>query len=265
MIWVLVALIGALAAAVVLLFRRSSRQDAEIARLSALETKRADQVAMLSHEIRTPLAVILGAAQILEEGAGGDLTSRQRTFVERIIDNAYRMNTLAEQLLMRARIEAGLFTPDLAPLDIRLLLRRSAEELAPILDTTLIVDAAGAPIMVYADATLIRQVVTNLVTNAVRAGAGASTVEIRLVNGHGEAIVSVSDGGEGMTAAQRDRLFTRFASSRALGDGSGIGLYLTQQLVTLHGGRLHVDTITGKGTTMIFTLPSMDSRGQVAR
>lgn len=251
-----------LVATVVVLVRRTRRDQERIDDLTALESKRADQVAMLSHEVRTPLAVILGSAELLSEPSAGVLTPRQGVFVKRIIDNANRMSVLAEQLLIRARIEAGMFTLTRAPVDLRRLLRDVADDLAPTLSATIMVDAPGAPFLVQADAILIRQVVTNLVTNASRSDPDSGRIELRLQQGEDEVLVSVSDGGQGMTDHQRDRLFERFSSGRPLGNGTGIGLYLSQQLVALHGGRLYVDTITGRGTTVLFTLPLSTRHGK---
>lgn len=223
--------------------------------LHRLEARRADQVSVLSHEIRTPLAVILGSAELLAEQAPGPLTERQSVFIRRILDNATRMQSLAEQLLMQARIEAGLFEVHPATVDIRALMRSVVEDLAQVAEVPIVLDTLGAPVRAYIDAQLIRQVVTNLIMNAVHSDPHSSRVEVRVVAGDDQVMVSVSDGGTGMTDHQRDRLFRRFSSGQPLGNGTGIGLFISQQLIEMHGGRIFVDTISGKGTTMMFTLP----------
>lgn len=223
--------------------------------LRRLESRRADQVTMLSHEIRTPLAVIKGSAELLAEEGPGPLTPKQHAFVARILDNSERMANLAEQLLTQARIEAGVFEVRPAVVDVRSLMRGIVEDLVHVTDGPIVLDAPGAPVRANVDAELIRQVVTNLVMNAARSNHERTPVQIRLTSGEGQLMVSVSDGGSGMTEQQRDRLFRRFSSGRPLGNGTGIGLFISQQVIELHGGRIFVDTITGGGTTMMFTLP----------
>ncbi|WP_146070233.1 sensor histidine kinase KdpD [Arthrobacter sp. GMC3] len=223
--------------------------------LRRMESRRADQVSMLSHEIRTPLAVIRGSAELLAEEGPGPLTPKQKAFVARILDNSERMSNLAEQLLTQARIEAGVFEVRPTVVDVRALMRHIVEDLVHVTDAPIVLDAPGAPVRANVDAELIRQVVTNLVMNAARSNHESTAVQIRVTAGEGQLMVSVSDGGSGMTEQQRDRLFTRFSSGRPLGNGTGIGLFISQQVIELHGGRIFVDTITGGGTTMMFTLP----------
>ncbi|MCI2957204.1 HAMP domain-containing histidine kinase [Agromyces atrinae] len=240
----------------VAVIHRGHRADRQrLAQLAELDTRRADQASVLSHEIRTPLAVIQGAAELLAEESAGPLTARQAVFVDRIIGNAVRMHTFSEQLLMRARLEAGLVSIERRTVDLRTLFRAVVEELSQISEATIVLDAPGAPVSAVVDPQLIRQVVTNLVNNAASSESASGRVEVRIVPGDGEVMISVSDGGTGMTDAQRERLFRRFSSGRPLGNGTGIGLFISQQFVELHGGRIYVDTITGKGTTMMFTLP----------
>ncbi|WP_218712878.1 HAMP domain-containing sensor histidine kinase [Arthrobacter sp. BF1] len=247
--------VGAALAALYILARRRQIGMITNAHLRTLETRRADQVSMLSHEIRTPLAVIKGSAELLVEEGPGPLTPKQQSFVLRILDNSERMANLAEQLLTQARIEAGVFEVRPAVVDVRSLMRNIVEDLVHVTDAPIVLDAPGAPVRANVDAALIRQVVTNLVMNAARSNHELSPVQIRLTSGEGQLLVSVSDGGSGMSEEQRDRLFRRFSSGRPLGNGTGIGLYISQQVIELHGGRIFVDTITGGGTTMMFTLP----------
>ncbi|QPZ38750.1 sensor histidine kinase [Paramicrobacterium chengjingii] len=238
-----------------LIVRRRRIDLATNAHLRQLEARRADQVSMLSHEVRTPLAVIHGSVELLAEERPGTLTPGQRRFVRRIAENTERMSHLAEQLLTQSRIEAGVFEVKPTTIDMRALLREVVGDLAHVADVPIVLDAPGAPVRAHGDPELIRQVVTNLIMNAARSDPHHSSVEVRVTSGDGYAMVSVSDGGTGMSAAQRDRLFQRFSSGRPLGNGTGIGLFISQQVIELHGGRIFVDTITGRGTTMMFTLP----------
>ena len=135
------------------------------------------------------------------------------------------------------------------------LMRSLVLELEPLTGVPIVLHTPGAPVHALVDPQLIRQVMNNLIMNAARSDPGTSSIEVRVTHGEDQVVIAVSDGGSGMTDAQRDRLFRRFTSGRPLGNGTGIGLWISQQLVELHGGRIFVDTITGKGTTMMFTLP----------
>lgn len=251
---VLVALCCAWSVAIITI--RAHRLDRDrLVKLAELDVRRADQAAVLSHEIRTPLAVIQGAAELLAEKHAGPLTTVQEKFVNRIADNAVRMHAFSEQMLIRARLEAGLFSLEREFVDLRILFRDVIEDLSQVSDATLLLDAPGAPVIAPVDPQMIRQVLTNLITNAAHSESASGQIEVRVVPGDDEVIVSVSDGGIGMTAQQRERLFRRFSSGRPLGNGTGIGLFISQEFVQLHSGRIYVDTISGKGTTMMFTLP----------
>lgn len=241
---------------------RSRRRDLnDIARLKALAVRRADQVSMLSHEIRTPLAVIQGSAELLAEEAPGPLLPRQRIFVGRIIDNAARMHSLAEQLLMQARLESDQFILRAKDVDLRALMRSVVQELTPLAGVPIMLQTPGAPVHAHVDPELFRIVVNNLLMNAARSDPGSTSIEARVTAMEDFVMVSISDGGTGMSERQRERLFARFASGRPLGNGTGIGLFISQQLVEMHGGRIFVDTITGKGTTMMFTVPTARADG----
>lgn len=249
------------AVAVWSVFRARARDVREITRLRALARRRSDQVSMLSHEIRTPLGVILGSAELLAEGSPGPMLPRQQAFVARIIDNAARMQSLAEQLLVQARLESEQFVLNARDVDVRGLMRSVTQELTPLAGAPIILHTPGAPVDAHVDPDLIRLVVSNLVMNAARSSPGSEGIEVRVHPTEDHVLISVSDGGTGMTDAQRDRLFARFASGQPLGNGTEIGLFISQQLIELHGGRIFVDTITGKGTTMMFTVPAAVSRG----
>src|SRR5690606_14959216 len=107
---------------------------------------------------------------------------------------------------------------------------------------------------------LIRQVLVNLVTNSIRHAGADAAVTVRITDGEGVVVIAVSDDGAGMDTDQRARLFTRASAeqigSDAMNPGTGIGLIISKRIIALHGGRLFVDTIPHRGTTMIFTLPT---------
>lgn len=263
-IWLVVAAVLGAAAMALWLLQRGTSRDALLAtendRLRALASERADRVSMLSHEIRTPLALVKGAAELLADGVPGPLTEPQQEFVGTIAINCEHMIALSEDLLTEARLEAGLFRLQLERVDIRSLARGVVSDLRGLYRNTLMLDAPRAPRRIPADPQLIRQVLVNLVTNAIRHAGSDAAVTVRITDGEDSVVIAVSDDGAGMDSYQRARLFTRDAAQQidadAMNPGTGIGLIISKRIVALHGGRLFVDTIPHRGTTMIFTLPA---------
>lgn len=234
----------------------------EVARLHDLALRRADQVSVLSHEVRTPLALIKGSADLLAEESPGPLTTTQARFVDTISDSADHVIGLAEDLLAHARIEAGLFEVHLREVELRSYLRSVVRELRQVhRHRAIALDAPGPPTRVYLDPQLIHQLVSNLVGNALRHDDDAGNQVV--VRGHtadGNVIIAISDEGRGMSEEERARLFERFASSAPIGQGTGLGLYISAHIAELHGGRILVDTIAQHGTTMLVSFPAGEDK-----
>lgn len=233
---------------------RSDRVEVE--RLRGIARRNADQISVLSHEIRTPLALMRGSADLLIEGTPGPVTPRQRKYLDTIRRNCEAVISLAEDLLTQARIDAGMFELRLQVVRLRPLAQSVIHELREIHTVPLALDSPGAPPQVWADPALIRQVLINLVNNAIAHAHGASLITTRIVTRDAHVLISVSDDGEGIDEDQRRKLFERFVSGRPLRNGTGLGLVITRQIVQMHGGRILVDSVAGGGTTMMVSLPS---------
>lgn len=230
----------------------------EIARLKRLTEVRSDQVAALSHEIRTPLAMIKGAVDLLLEGNPGPLTAQQLIFLKTISQNGEHMISLAEDLLVQARIQAGLFKLHLELADLKEVVRQAVEQsrfLTEERGQQYIADYPQVIARIYVDAHLILQALNNLLLNASRHTSYGGHIFISLAENDEGVVISVTDDGAGMSREERLNLFKRFNSGHPLGDGTGLGLVITKQIVELHGGQIMVDTTLGRGTTVLFTLP----------
>lgn len=266
MVALVVVLVGLVCALALLAVRQGrDRRTAvrEIERLEDLARRRADQVSVLSHEIRTPLASIRGAVDLLLEETPGPLTPIQRRFLATVSDQSTHLNALAEDLLAQARIEAGLFEMHLRRVELRSFLRGVVRDLRSAHGDRIALDAPGAPSRVYLDPHLISQLVGNLVTNAIRHNPhGLEPVTVRGLVAEGQVVIAISDAGRGMTEGERAQLFQRFRTSAALGEGTGIGMWISRHIAELHGGSIHVDTISQHGTTMLVSFPA-GARGEV--
>ena len=224
-----------------------------------LEAVRRDFVANVSHELRTPLTAINGFAETLADDESLDLEHRR--FAQTIRTNAERMQHIVDDLLDLTRIESGGWTPApecvaVAPIARDALSTQVAA--AANKGVALQIDVESAP-AVYADPTALRQVLANLVSNAIRhTSAGTIAVFSRAVAG-GVAI-GVRDSGSGIPPEHLPRIFERFyrvdpGRSRAEG-GTGLGLAIVKHLVEAHGGAVGAESEPGKGTTVTAFFPA---------
>lgn len=252
---VMATLLAVAAATVVWCAVEWRRASADARRLRSLARWRADQVSMLSHELRTPLTMVKLSGDLLASQSPGPLTSAQARFVETIRHQADSTIELAEDLLTQARIEAGRFNLHLEPCDVAEIVVGLVADLRGLRGSPIVMDCPTVPCWVQADKLLVRQALANLINNAVVVSPAGSPVTVRVTQREYDVLVSVTDDGTGMTAAERLELFHRFASGRPLRSGTGLGLIITKQIVERHGGRLFVDTVAQRGTTMMFNLP----------
>jgi signal transduction histidine kinase len=225
-----------------------------------LESVRRDFVANVSHELKTPLTVIGGFAETL---AMDDLPTEERAkFVATIRSNTERMRRIVDELLDLSRIESGGWRPAPALVDARMAAdevigaaRRTAEEK----HVTLVAAIAPDAPTVRADPTAIRQVLSNLVDNAVRYTPAGGTVTIYTRGSRDGVWVGVRDTGVGIPAEHLPRIFERFyradpARSRDAG-GTGLGLAIVRHLVEAHGGRVEAHSELGRGTVISAFFP----------
>jgi two-component system, sensor histidine kinase and response regulator len=215
-------------------------------------------LANMSHEIRTPLNAILGFTQVLARDP--DLSAAQRDSLATIHRSSDHLLTLINDILDMAKIEAGRITLQAAPFDLAALVteteaffRQRAQELG----LALTVAAVALPRMVIGDLMKLRQVLLNLVGNAIKfTTAGAVTLRVAPVAG--DAIrFSVIDTGMGIASEEMARLFQPFsqtASGRLKPGGTGLGLALSSQFVRLMGGELTAESTPGQGSCFAFTL-----------
>ena len=225
-----------------------------------LETVRRDFVANVSHELRTPLTIVSGFAETLDDEAELPEEERRR-FVRTIRANTARMQRIVDDLLDLSRIESGGWVPNPASVDVSAVAadvyaacRAAADAKGIALETAIASDAA----LLRADPTAVRQVLANLVENAVRHTARGSVTVFARREGNGVAL-GVRDTGVGIPADHLPRVFERFyrvdaSRSRAEG-GTGLGLAIVRHLVEAHGGRVRAESVVGRGTTVTAFFP----------
>lgn len=261
MMWWTVALCSVVLALIVcaVLLARSQcslqRTREELARLRAFHEEQMRRPNVLSHELRTPLTVVRGAAELLLDESAGPLNPDQKRFVQTIAENSNQVIEMASDLLAEASLELDLFNLRLEWTEMRQLVRKCVAQLRRVHTASIRLDNHGAPLRMQVDPRLMGQAVTNVVNNAARhAGEGVSIL-VRVTESDETVTVSVSDDGAGMPPQDRALLFTPFATGGSRRPGTGLGMMITQRIVELHGGRILVDTISRKGTTVFLTLP----------
>jgi two-component system phosphate regulon sensor histidine kinase PhoR len=231
----------------------------DLTTIRRLETIRRDFVANVSHELRTPLTVVGGFAETL--ATDDPPPARRKQFAEAIHASTVRMQRIVDDLLDLSRIESGGWRPVPVDADVR---AAAAESAAPATATaaakgvTLEVAVRQDAATVRADPTALRQILGNLIDNAVR-HTHAGTVTVFTEAGEGGTWVGVSDTGIGIAPEHLPRIFERFyrvdpARSREAG-GTGLGLAIVKHLVDAHGGRVRAESIAGKGTTIAAFFP----------
>ncbi|MFV9431934.1 sensor histidine kinase [Rhodococcus aetherivorans] len=229
----------------------------ESARLS--EEKMRRFVADAGHELRTPLTTIRGFAELYRQGASTDTGM----LMERIEREARRMGLLVEDLLMLARLDEQ--RPlDRSPVDLLAVAAdavHNARAVAPERTITLdIIDGPGTPEVLGDDARL-RQVLSNLVTNALTHTPPDADVTVRVGTADTDAVLEVADTGPGLDPDDRERVFERFyradASRTRASGGSGLGLSIVAALVAAHGGKVEVESEKGLGSTFRVRIPRL--------
>lgn len=248
--------------------RKQVEVQLERARASAEAANQAKSefLAVMSHEIRTPMNAVLGFTDLLSET---ELNEDQRDFVKTIHQSGTSLLTLINDILDYSKIEAGKLNLESVPFDLRetceavlgLLLSRASSK-----GLELALVAHPTPLAIVADPTRLRQVITNLVGNAIKfTSTGHVKLEIRLVNGVGNTgaparvQVRIEDTGIGIPPAKQHLLFQKFtqtdtSTTRKYG-GTGLGLAISKQLVELMGGTIGVESEAGKGACFWFEMP----------
>ena len=230
-------------------------------KLREVDRLKTDFLARMSHELRTPLNSIIGFADVLLMGLEGDLNERMIEDLQLIRGSGFHLRDIIGDILDMSRIEAGRLELTYETFD----LRRTATEMmataAPLAEQkglALRLDIDQRIGLVSADRTRLRQVLWNIVGNAIKfTDHGGITVSIRPENG--DVLVCISDTGIGIAAENLPRIFDHFSqvegTHRQSIGGTGLGLSISKSLVELHGGRLWVDSRLGEGSTFRFTIP----------
>lgn len=241
---------------------RAEHLSAELRQAMQVERElgmlKARMVSMVSHEFRTPLAVILSSASLLSNYYERIEPSRRQEHLFRIMAQVEHLKTLLDDVILVGKADSDSLQLNLAPFDFNALCEQCIAELQPLFPTHRILFAQmGEPVPFYADALLIRQVLVNLLGNALKYSDAGKTVELRLEYLPLEVVLCVADEGIGIPPSDLARLGEPFhrASNTGKIQGTGLGLAIVQRAIQAHGGFFHVESAVNVGTKAYIRLP----------
>ena len=276
------SLLQALAQGAALAIRNArlyQREREQVQKLRTLEQLQRSFISTVSHELRTPLTCIKTSVDLLRDAAlrqpfdgaqdkaQGTAPVVQAELLETIAHHTGRLEALVTDLLESTRLEVGQVTLATQPTDLRRIVERTVTAVAPLmeqkgqrLETTL----PDGPALADVDRRRFEQALTNLLSNAHKFTPKGGHIRVTLEHSDGELVVAVADDGSGIPRERQARLFQRFY---VVPDGTGkvglgLGLYITRQLVELHGGRVWVESEMGRGSTFFLALPVLEGKDQ---
>jgi signal transduction histidine kinase/ActR/RegA family two-component response regulator len=241
------------------LFRTLEERSAE---LEVASRHKSEFLASMSHELRTPLNAVLGFSEVLLERMFGDINEKQEDYLRDIHGSGKHLLELLNEILDLSKVEAGQMELEFALVDVAAVLEYAVSmlrERAAVHGIDLRVEVADDVAEVEVDELRLKQVVLNLVSNAVKFTPDGGSVVVRAVSVGNELQVSVEDTGVGIPEADRERIFESFqqggrGASRE--EGTGLGLTLSRRIVELLGGRMWLESEIGVGSTFGFAFPA---------
>jgi signal transduction histidine kinase len=234
--------------------------------LEVASRHKSEFLASMSHELRTPLNAVIGFSEVLLDRMFGELNDKQEEYLEDIRGSGRHLLELLNEILDLSKVEAGQMELELGESSIREALEHGVamvRERASRQRLSLDVVVDPNVDVVVADPLRLKQVILNLLTNAVKFTPTGGRIEARAQRVDGEILVSVEDSGIGIAEDDLERIFESFQqgprSGSGAAEGTGLGLTLSKRIVELHGGRLWVESRLGHGSTFTFAIPAPSS------
>ena len=237
--------------------------------LEAADRLKSDFIQHVSYELRSPLTSIIGFAEMIADGTIGSLNPQQAEYMEHITTSSSSLLAIVNDILDLATVDAGIMALNIAEVDIRQVAESSVEGLRDRIDGQSITLRLNIPDEIgtfRADEQRVRQILFNLIANAVRFSDAGGSIEISGQRDAGWVIYTVQDFGAGIPESMIPKIFQPFEGRGAQGRrrGAGLGLSIVKSLVELHGGTIQVASSEGEGTVVTVRLPAMPDSAAVA-
>jgi signal transduction histidine kinase len=255
----LVALLGRLVATAVQNIRAYEAERRRVEELARLSQLRADFVSLVSHELRSPMAAVIGAARTLQDRWRMLSPAQRESFFALIGDETSRLAELVGDVLDTSRIEAGTFSYRFEEVDLARVVDEAVE--AAVLaqqEVPVVGSVVGRIPPIRGDRARLRQVLGNLIDNAVKYSPEGGEVRVSAAAANGAVRIAVRDAGPGIPDDQQLRIFEKFGRAEVDGGskpGTGLGLFIARSIAEAHGGSLDVSSGAEPGSTFTVTLP----------
>ncbi|MBI5562096.1 MAG: PAS domain-containing protein [Deltaproteobacteria bacterium] len=239
--------------------KRTGELEAANLRLKELDRLKSMFIASMSHELRTPLNTIIGFVGIILQGMTGGISAEQRKQLSMVRDSSRHLLDLINDVIDISKIEAGKIDLSIERFDLASLVKKTAEPFAALAGAKGVKLSIAAPerLLIESDARRIRQVMVNLLGNAVKFTDGGE-VSVSMAGEEGKADIVVTDTGMGISDGDMGKPFESFSRIAVDGrpkEGSGLGLYLTRKITNLLGGKITVESAVGMGSAFTVSLP----------
>jgi signal transduction histidine kinase len=260
----LVSFLGRLVATAVQNMRAYDAERSTVEELTRLSELRADFVSLVSHELRSPMAAVIGAARTLQDRWRVLTPEHREAFLALIADETNRLAALIGDVLDTSRIEAGTFSYSFTDVDLgRLVEDAVATARVGQDEVEVLASVAGSVPPIRGDRERLRQVLSNLIDNAVKYSPAGDEVHVSVRPENGVVRITVRDRGPGIPADQQARIFEKFGRADVPGGGSkpgtGLGLFIARSIAEAHGGTLDVESQPDEGAAFTLTLPVTSS------
>ena len=239
--------------------RELARRNAE---LDAAIREKNQLLGMAAHDLRNPLSVIVGVLDLLSEELADSLSAQNRDLLARVTSAAGQMQALIDDILDYSKIDAGRLDLQLAPVDVAELIRQGLEFntlLASKKGIKLRFESERTPPTLNLDSRRMQQVLSNLISNALKFSHAGTTITVSLRCDAAEVTIAIADEGQGIRADELEQLFKPYSrtSTRSTANekSTGLGLAIVRRIVAAHGGRVRVESALGRGSTFYVVLP----------
>ncbi len=243
-----------------LLYKELETKNRELRRLDDLKS---DFVATVSHELRTPLAIIQEGIALINDRILGDVNGKQVRTLSQVLENIARLTRIIDDLLDISKLEAGEIELKKSYVDTAKFIKKIIEDFQfKVREKKIVlkVSLSKKVSRIYADRDKLIQILTNLVSNALKFTPENGKITVRVgEDADGSVMISISDTGVGISEGDVSKLFNKFQQfDRVPGPGkkgTGLGLAISKRIVELHGGRIWAESEIKKGSTFYFTIP----------
>jgi signal transduction histidine kinase len=241
----------------------------DVTEIRRQEARRVDFYSMVAHDLRSPLSALLMRTQMLQQGHRGPVTAQMQAELERMHAAVRELVRMITDFLDVTQIETGTFRIERQPVDVRSVIAAAIEEYRPLADARdlRLTQETGGPAFVEGDARRLMQVVTNLISNAIKFTPKGGRVGVRIAADGGAVEIHVADDGPGISEEALPRLFHKYEriedSVAAKVEGTGLGLVIVKEIVEAHGGTVGVRSAPGSGSTFWLRLPRAQAQAQM--